>query len=68
MHHLDLSPEESAIVRGVLVARLAEIRHEEHYTDNRGFKADLVQREEILARVLSRMREGAAVTGEPVGA
>ncbi len=61
MHHLDLSPEEYAVVQGVLAARLAEIRREVHHTDHREFKAYLVQREEILARLLRKMTEPAAL-------
>ncbi len=60
MHHLDLSPEEYAVLHGVLAARLAEIRREVHHTDHREFKAFLLQRETILVRLLSRMEEPAA--------
>ena len=62
-HQLDLSHEEYALVHGVLVARLAEIRREVHHTDNREFKAFLEQREVMLARLLTRMGEAEAVAG-----
>jgi hypothetical protein len=59
MHHLELSPEEYAVLHGVIAARLAEIRREVHHTDHREFKAFLLQREQVLARLLTRMEEPA---------
>ncbi len=62
MHHLELTPEEYAVLHGVLAARLAEIRREVHHTDHREFKSFLLQREATLVRILARMEEpGVAV-------
>ncbi len=61
MHHLELSPDEYAVLHGVLAARLAELRREVHHTDHREFKAFLLQRIDVLARLLARMEQPVVV-------
>ncbi len=59
MPSLELSSDEYVVLHGVIAARLAEIQHEVHHTDNREFRAFLLRRQDLLVRLLARMEQGA---------
>ena len=60
MHVLELSLEEHAVLRDVLTARLTDIRHEIHHTDNREFRTRLARHEDVLVSLLARLEQPAA--------
>lgn len=60
MAHVELSPEECAVLHEVLAARLHELRREIHHTDTREYKAVLHMQEDVLVRLMARLEHNRA--------
>lgn len=60
MAHVELSPEECAVLHEVLAARLHELRREIHHTDTREFRTVLQLQEDVLVRLVARLEHDRA--------
>lgn len=60
MAHVELSPEECAVLHEVLAERLHELRREIHHTDSREFRNILLLQEDVLVRLLQRLEHTSA--------
>jgi hypothetical protein len=56
MVHLNLSEEECAVLRELLVLRLQDLKHEIHHTDSREFRTRLRREEDVLRSLSDRLR------------
>jgi hypothetical protein len=55
MVRLDLSEEECAVLRELLVLRGQDLKHEIHHTDSREFRSRLRHQEDVIRGVLLRL-------------
>jgi hypothetical protein len=55
MAHVELSPEECAVLHEVLATRLHELRREIHHTDTRDFRTVLRLQEDVLLRLIAKL-------------
>jgi len=53
--HFDLTTEEAAMLKGLLHDSIPDLKREIARTDDRGFRHDLVKREELCERLILRL-------------
>jgi len=57
---MDLTTEEIATLKGLLRDCIPDLKREIARTDDRGFRHELVQREELCERLIARLDTGSA--------
>jgi hypothetical protein len=55
MVHLDLSEEESVVLRGLLTVRARDLIHEIHHTASREFRSQLRHEEDVVRQLSERI-------------
>ena len=53
--HVVLSTEEAAMLKGLLTDCIPDLQREIARTENRGFRHELVEREELCERLIARL-------------
>jgi hypothetical protein len=53
--HVDLTTEEAATLQGLLRDSILDLKREIARTEDRGFRHELVQREELCERLIQRL-------------
>ena len=60
--HVDMTADEAATLKGLLSDCIPDLKREIARTDNHQFRHELVLREELCERLISRLDSGAART------
>ena len=62
---MDLTTEEAATLKGLLRDCILDLKREMARTEDRQFRHELVQREELCERLIGRLDSGASRTSSP---
>jgi hypothetical protein len=65
MIRLELSEEDVPLLREMLDAKLRDLLHERHHTDDRAFRDILARKAALVERLLAALPAGAPEGGRP---